>query len=119
MKTIYVLDKIGNKYHYNQKEILDSVYDEPAVILQSGEQRWYQDGLLHRENDNPAVIIPGHELQYYYMGKKHRENGPAVINVEYQEYWINGHLISEENFKLNRKLNNKLAVKNSIQKRKI
>lgn len=119
MKTIYILDRIGNKYHYNTNQILDSLNDEPAVILESGIQKWYCNGLLHREDDQPAVIIPGYELQYYFMGKKHRENGPAVMNIEYEEYWINGHLVTKDNYLLNKKLENKLPLKKIIQKRKI
>lgn len=119
MKTIYTLDKIGNKYHYNEEKILHSIHDEPAVILESGEQRWYQDGLLHRENDKPAIIIPGYELQYYYMGKKHRENGPAIINIEFEEYYMNGHLVTKENYLLNEKLNNKLKFKKLNKRGKI
>lgn len=118
MKTIYTTDNIGNKYHYNEKGLLHSMNDEPAVILESGVEKWYKDGVLHRDN-NPAIIIPGYEMQYYCMGKKHRENGPAIVNIEYQEYWINDNIISKENFLLHEKLNNKLSLKNIKQKRKI
>lgn len=114
MKINYTTDNIGNKYHYNEEGLLHSVNDEPAVILESGEKKWYYKGLLHRDNKY-AINIPGYENQYYHMGKKHRKNGPAVENIEYEEYWLNGNKITHEQFELNKKLENNLPHK-SINK---
>ena len=120
MKSKYTKDNIGNKFNYNEFGELHSINDEPAMILESGEKRWYYKNLLHRET-GPAVTIPGYENQYFFMGKKHRENGPAIENIEYEEYWINGIQINKSVFELNKKLEHSL-LKNSQpsqQKRKI
>lgn len=103
MSVNYILDKIGNKYHYDEDGNLHSMNDEPAMILESGEKRWYYQGLIHREG-KPAIQIPGYENQYYEMGKKHRLNGPAVESIEFEEYWINGIQINKEIFDLHKKL---------------
>jgi len=117
MKTNYTVDKIGNKYHYDDEGNLHSMFDEPAVILESGEQKWYYKGLLHRE-EKPAVQIPGYENQYYEMGQKHRMNGPAIESIDGEEYWINGNQITKEQFNLNKKLTISLPTKNKKQSNK-
>ena len=118
MESKYITDKIGNKFNYNEFGELHSINDEPAMILESGEKRWYYRNLLHREN-KPAVNIPGYENQYFFMGKKHRENGPAIENIEYEEYWINGIQINKAVFMLNRKLEQSLSTNlQSLKKKK-
>lgn len=117
MKSNYITDKIGNKHHYNNEGLLHSIHDEPAVILESGERKWYYQGLLHREG-NPAIQIPGYENQYYEMGLKHRVDGPAIESIDGEEYWINGNQISKEQFELNKKLTINLPQKNNKQSKK-
>lgn len=110
METNYTIDNMGNKYHYDSEGNLHSIHDEPAVILNSGEKKWYYKGLIHREG-KPAVNIPGYENKYFHMGKLHRENGPAIESIEDEQFWIHGHQISKEKFDLHAKLESKLMNK--------
>lgn len=116
MKNNYITDKIGNKYLYDNEGRLHSSDDMPAVILESGECRWYYENFLHRE-EQPAINIPGYENQYYHMGERHRDNGPAVESIDSEEYWINGNRITKEQWLLHKKLELKLVEKNSITKK--
>lgn len=119
MKTNYTIDNMGNKYHYDSEGNLHSINDEPAVILNSGEKKWYYNGLIHREG-TPAVNIPGYENQYFHMGKLHRENGPAIESIDDEQFWINGYQISKEKFEFHKKIELKLINKeNKSPKRKI
>jgi len=69
----------------------------PAIIRANGEQEWYRNGRLHREN-GPAVIYNSGTQIWYQNGKLHREDGPAVeapavIRADgSQEWWLNGKL---------------------------
>lgn len=114
MKTKYITDNNGNQYHYNANGQLHSINDEPAMILESGEKKWYYEGLLHREN-KPAINIPGYSNEYYYMGKRHRIDGAAIEDLDGEEYWINGNIISKEQWQLHKKLEIKLVEKNNCK----
>ena len=76
--------------------------DGPAVI-DSGDEYWYKDGKLHRE-DGPAVIHKDGTKFWYKNGVRHREDGPAVIYSEGSRYWylrnhyLNGKEIKEEDY---------------------
>ena len=55
--------------------------DLPAVIHINGTQKWYQDGKLHRDNDLPAIIYADGQEVWFQNGKLHRDNDlPAVID---------------------------------------
>ena len=60
--------------------------DGPAVILQSGEVRWYSLGELHR-TDGPACIDPNGKQRWYYNGQTHRTDGPAIIHPNGDRVW--------------------------------
>lgn len=64
--------------------------DKPAYICVDGRKAWFQDGMLHREN-GPAEISPRGRLAYYKNGKLHRKDGPAIIDPrDGDEWWENG-----------------------------
>lgn len=48
-------------------------------------------GRLHRE-DGPAQIFDTGEENWCFHGKLHRIGGPAVVRVDYFEYWVDGKL---------------------------
>jgi len=48
---------------------------------QSGNKRWYVEGISHRDNDLPAVIYKNGNQCWYVGGKLHREGNPAEILV--------------------------------------
>ena len=63
--------------------------DGPAVIMNDGVQKWYQDGQLHRL-DGPAYV-GSDQHRWYRHGKLHRENAPAIItNNGFEYWWLNG-----------------------------
>ena len=55
-----------------------------------GSQRWFLDGLLHREYA-PAVTYPNGTQYWYLNGLRHRLDGPAVTYSDgSQQFWENG-----------------------------
>ena len=66
-------------------------------IYPDGNESWYQDNELHREN-GPAMIHPdGTEYWYRKNDKLHRENGPAVISPDGVEFWYRDNKNHREN----------------------
>ena len=58
-------------------------------ISSDGTQRWYLNGVLHREG-GPAVIEPEGSQSYWLNGLRHREDGPAIIYSDgYEEWYFN------------------------------
>ena len=72
--------------------------DGPALEYDNGYQKWYLNGLRHRDNNLPAVIYKNNDQEYWFHGKQHREDGPAVIYDKQHEYWIHGTQYSEDEF---------------------
>jgi hypothetical protein len=66
------------------------------LIDQFGNQQWFKDNKLHRE-DGPAVILPSIR-EWWINGRRHRVDGPAVIayNNGYKEWWLNGFQLKRE-----------------------
>ena len=71
--------------------------DGPAIVYATGEQRWYQNGVLHRE-DGPAIVYPGGNKCWYRNGKLHRTDGPASIFRGSRHWYLNDMRLSEEEF---------------------
>ena len=71
----------------------------PAVVYFTGEQHWYQNGVLHRE-DGPAIVYPGGNKCWYRNGRMHRTDGPASIFWGTRHWYLNGTEVSEEEFNL-------------------
>ena len=69
----------------------------PAVVYCTGEQHWYQNGVLHRE-DGPAIVYPGGNKCWYRNGKLHRTDGPASIFRGTRQWYLNGMRLSKEEF---------------------
>lgn len=64
---------------------------------------WKINGVFHRDGDLPADIqrddYGNEEWEAYYKnGKLHRLTGPAVIDYDEEEYWINGKQYTKEEF---------------------
>lgn len=84
--------------------ILESTYDFisfyfPAGIFNSnGNQAWFKDGELHRDNDLPAVIHINGTQKWYQNGKLHRNNDlPAIIYADGQEVWFQNGKLHRDN----------------------
>ena len=78
-----VVDELGNQDWYRDGK-LHRDNDLPAMIRALGTQKWYKDGKLHREGDLPAVIWANGTQNWYKYGKQHRDGDlPAEI-------WSNG-----------------------------
>ena len=61
-----------------------------------GDEVWYKDGELHRE-DGPARIHSNGTKVWYKDGKLHREDGPAVIKKDGTKRWyLNGEFFLKE-----------------------
>ena len=63
-------------------------------IRDDGEERWYKDGMLHRDN-GPAIIWANGTEGWFQYDMHHREDGPAIVStVNEHEYYIYDRLCS-------------------------
>lgn len=97
------------KYSF-YKGKLHSFNDNPAYSS-LGINKWYKNGVLHRNNDLPAYIEEQFVLKWYNNGKIHRDNlKPAVKYVHEniaEEFWVNGEQLNEDDFR-------KYSLKNNL-----
>lgn len=65
--------------------------DLPAIIRANGDQMWYQNGDLHRDNNLPAIIYANGGQLWYQHNNLHRGgiNGdlPAIICANGDQMW--------------------------------
>lgn len=68
----------------------------PALMVRTGERRWYQHGDLHRL-DGPAVELGDYtetgdfKREWWVDGKRHRDDGPAFVNgSNVTQWWVEG-----------------------------
>ena len=61
------VDVYGNRWYYNPANQLHRT-DGPAVTDTSGNQWWYQNGLLHRTN-GPAIISKTGVVSFWLNGE--------------------------------------------------
>ena len=78
------------------KEMLDRYHHGGSpVLLTNGDQIWYKNGVIHRE-DGPAVITDGGGYHWMQNGEYHRESGPAIEDDETKSWYIHGKLHRED-----------------------
>lgn len=75
--------------------------DKPAIIWFDGSQTWYKDGNLHRDGDKPAIIWFNGDKEWWVDGKLHRDGDqPAIIYADgSKEWWKDGFKILKEEAK--------------------
>ena len=77
----------------------DKITGETLMLIENGqgEQRYSNAyGKLHRI-DGPAVIN-GDRLEWWVDGNRHRIDGPAYISGDYQSWWVDGKEYTEAEF---------------------
>jgi hypothetical protein len=85
----------GVKQTFNERGVLHSFDDEPAVSYADGHKEWwkewYNDGKRHRDNDKPAIIGYDGSESWYKDGELHRDNDEPAFISSYgtKEYWKN------------------------------
>jgi len=85
----YDIDCHGNQYWYQNGKIHRD-NDLPAIIYYDGTQEWFQNGELNRDNDLPALIYSYGTKVWYKNGQRHRDNDmPAVIHYDGTQIWYN------------------------------
>jgi len=55
-------------------------------VYDDGTERWFVQGLLHRE-DGPAVVYTDGYKEWWIKGDRHREDGPAVEYITGEKIW--------------------------------
>ena len=72
--------------------------DVQRFVYNDGDEYWYKNGILHRE-DGPAVIRLNDSKIWYKNGVYHREDGPAIIREHgSEEWWINGKFLKNSKY---------------------
>jgi antitoxin component YwqK of YwqJK toxin-antitoxin module len=83
----YKIDERGDEYWYKNGK-LHRDNDLPAIIFSNGYQGWYKNGKLHRDNDLPAAISSDGDHYWYQNGNLHRDNDlPATIYSNGEQCW--------------------------------
>ena len=87
-----------------------------VVVTDDGDQRWYLNDQLHRE-DGPAIIYADGSQYWYLNDQLHREDGPAVILADGAQYWcLNDIELTEQEFNnRNRPCVGKVVVVDGIE----
>ena len=92
----YKIDEYGNQLWYKNGK-LHRDNDLPAEIYPNGSQCWYKNGKRHRDNDLPAIISSGTQ-EWFKKGKRHRNNDlPAVIYQSGNQCWYKNGKIHRDN----------------------
>jgi len=75
------INENGDKAYYSDKEMkIRHRVDGPAVEYKNGDEQWYRNGKLHRE-DGPAKVFTD----------QYRVDGPAVEHINgYKSWYLNG-----------------------------
>lgn len=69
-----------------------TIFNTVFYIYHNGNEVWYKNNLVHREN-GPAIIHNDYCEQYLYNGNLHRTDGPAMIRYDgHQAYYYHGKL---------------------------
>ena len=80
------IDKDGNQRWFKDGKVHRE--NGPAIIWRDGEQDWYKDGKRHRDGDLPAVVTESGILHYYKYGKLHRDGDlPAIMRPSGHRAW--------------------------------
>ena len=83
----YKINRYGDQKWY-KNGLLHRDNDLPTVIESNGDQFWYQHNLLHRDNDLPAIILNDGTQYWYQHNLLHRDNDlPAVIWWDGDQFW--------------------------------
>ena len=72
---------------------LHSVNDEPAVVVDGGEElQWYKMGLRHRDEIFGPAWVKGKTgiFTYYNLDLIHRMNGPAMVGNHSMKWYTHG-----------------------------
>ena len=83
---------------YNMKGELHCT-DGPAVIYTNGDEEWYYDGKLHREDPDLPAVRRKTYVAWYWHGQRHRSGGPACIEIRdgvIRQTWYNHGTIHRE-----------------------
>lgn len=91
-----------NTYKYF---LFNKTIDKPAMTVthkidQLGDQRWYLDGVLHRDDDLPASVHANGNKWWYRHGKLHRDGDlPAVEYANGNKIWYHNGLKHRDGYK--------------------
>ena len=86
-----VFDEDGNERWY-RNGLRHRDGDKPAATWSNGDQSWYRNGRHHRDGDKPAIVYADGTQEWWVDGRLHRDGGkPAYISWDgREEYWLNG-----------------------------
>lgn len=71
-----ITDDAGNQRYYKNGELHRD--DGPAYVGVDGSEEWFKDGNTHRDG-GPAITNSTGSKAWYQNGRLHREDGPAYI----------------------------------------
>ena len=74
------VDEFGNRTWFLEG-------NQHMVINADGEQSWYKETRLHRDDDMPAILYANGRQVWFKDGRIHRYNGPAIVNDDGTQAW--------------------------------
>jgi len=92
-KSTMIIDAQGNQCWYLNGKLHRE--EGPAVVCENGDKAWWIKGERHR-TDGPAIEHADGSEEWFYEGKYHRINGPALKWTNgIEEWWIHGKPLGE------------------------
>ena len=109
-ETVIISCSIGPYPRPMPQGMLDSM-PKVSVRFNSGEEKWYLSGQLHRSGNLPATInCDKTYMTYWVKGIPHRLNGPAIENlvdhsnnkyiIDGEEYEYKNYIVKSRNLKI-------------------
>lgn len=94
--NIEISDQDGNRKWY-QNGLLHRDDNLPAIECKNGDKYWYQNGLLHRDWDLPARVSVNGNNVWYQNGEIHRDGDqPAVTYPIFGKWWYRDGLLHRD-----------------------
>lgn len=84
------VDQFGNQRYYLNGLLHRN--DGPAAIYSSGYQQWFEHGKLHRIGGPAVTFDDNHREEWWINNQRHRIGGPAVICTDCEEWYKNDYL---------------------------
>jgi hypothetical protein len=85
------IKRLNGDEEWYENGVLHRDNDLPAIVYSSGSKGWLKNGLKHREHDRPALVTCGGR-EWWVDGQRHRDgDNPAIINENGErEWWVKG-----------------------------
>ncbi len=86
----------GDQFWY-QNGVVHRDNDLPAIIDKYGNKQWYQNGEHHRDHDKPAIEYANGDKKWFQNGELHRDNDLPAVEGAYGKAWYKNGVLHRDN----------------------